>query len=845
MTTTSLRRLVVSAGFAVTALAAGRASAVTQSYCTFPAPLTWTLNQNAFEALGSEIRLTDAVASETGSAWLTAPIALTAATSFHAYFRFQMGPSAAGGDGLAFVLQNSAAGAAALGNGALQMGYGGITPSVIVQFNTYKNSASDPNANNVSLMLNGSSTVFTATGTPAFTMANAGVLSAWVDYSASAPATISVYVSKTATKPGTPTFTHALNLFTQVGAQMFVGFTSATGVAPELNQHDVFELEISTSGVPCTCEGDSACSGATPACATSGVCAICSATNATACTGATPVCDVATNSCVGCLTDASCASPKPICDTGTLTCRACKNNADCSGATSECALSGPNTGDCVVCVADASCPPSTPRCTATNTRVQCLSAADCGGDTPICNLVTGTCGPCTSDADCAGATPACEVWGACGQCSSTNATQCAGGTAVCDFPTGTCVACEFNTDCGGATPTCNTSTHMCRPCMTNADCANNPAGDACETMGMKAGECVVCAVDADCTSAATPKCDTVSNTCVACLTSADCAAPTPVCNGSDLCVGCLTSADCTTAAAPVCDPASSQCQLCANDYAAQNPGPLPCPTAALPACQPVGSMLAGQCGVCSSLNATACATLPPPPLSVTAAAACGCHVDTDCVADSYCDTSAVNTGVCTPGCRVVGGLDNCATGKYCSAQNGSVGTCMAEPCNQNSDCMTAPNLVSDTIGQPHACVACLNKTDCTGGLVCDTMNHCVECTSNQTSNCSASMSGSACLANGSCGCATDAGLRGHDLGPRVRPVHAHLRAGLPRHGRQRLPRARRVQLEGQHDWDVRAAGGDDGGGRRGRGRELRQRGRGRLVRIPRRLQLGRLRVPRR
>src|SRR5580693_5401856 len=122
MTTTSLRRLLVSVGFAAAALAPGRASAVTETFCSFPSPLTtWTLNQNAFEALGSEIRLTDNLVSnpvpETGSAWITTPIPLTAATSFHAYFLIQMGPNAAGGDGIAFVLQNSAAGASALGTG--------------------------------------------------------------------------------------------------------------------------------------------------------------------------------------------------------------------------------------------------------------------------------------------------------------------------------------------------------------------------------------------------------------------------------------------------------------------------------------------------------------------------------------------------------------------------------------------------------------------------------------------------------------------------------------------------------------------------------------------------------
>jgi hypothetical protein len=762
--TSCKRRLLSSIGFVALALVQTQAWAVTESYCTLPASITpgpWTLNQNAFEALGTEIRLTDAVANERASAWITSPIPIAAGTPVNADFRFQMGPNAAGGDGIAFVMQNSAAGAAALGTGVLQMGYGGITPSVVIQFNTYKNDANDPNSNNVSLMLNGVATaVPAATGTPPFTMAGGGMLYAWVNYTGT---TLSVYVSNTATKPGAPIFgPHALNLFTQLGSagQMYVGFTSSTGVSPEINEHDVYEFEISTAGIPCSCEGDSACSGATPACAASGICATCSATNHTACTGATPLCDVPVNTCVGCLTDANCSSPKPICDSVALSCRICTGNADCSGATPECATAGPNAGDCVLCVADPNCPPATPRCTASNVCVQCLSAADCGGDTPICNA--GVCQACASDADCGGATPACEVWGACGQCSQTNSGACTGGTAVCDYPSGTCVTCEFNSDCAGSTPTCNTATHMCRPCASNADCAGNPGGPACELTGMKAGSCVICAQDSDCPNMAAPKCDTVANECVPCLTNADCSGSTPVCNSSNLCVGCVTNANCS-GTTPVCNAASSQCSACQNDYAMNNPGPLSCPTPALVACQP-----SGACGLCSATNDSACVSLPATPVCIASSATCGCLVDTDCNADSYCDMSMVGTdggvissGVCTAGCRTTddAGTTNCATGKYCTATSGSVGMCMSEPCNSKADC-SSPNPVCDTIVQPHVCVQCLNDPDCTGSQVCNTANQCVACTAMQTQNCSATGSGSACLASGSCGCTTDTSCGG-------------------------------------------------------------------------------------
>ena len=700
-----------------------------------------------------------------------------------------------------------------------------------VKFDTFKNGANDASANFVAIETNGSVALPGAgfLASPAFTMAGGGILNAWVDY---VPGTLSVYLSQTTTKPAAALLTHALNLPTQLGnaTSMYVGFTSSTGTNAQINEHDVYELELSTDGIPCACEGDTACTGvagATPACAVSGICAICSATNHTACTGATPVCDVPVNTCVGCVTNADCAGPKPICNKSTNTCRACTGNADCGAPTSQCdqTVGSANLGQCVVCVADANCPPVSPRCnTAVNTCAQCLSGADCGGNTPLCK--GGLCKPCASDADCTGTplTPACEVSGACGQCSSTNGTKCKGGTAVCDFPTGTCVSCEFNTDCAGATPTCNTTTHTCRACLNNADCTGSPAGPACVTSGMKAGTCVPCKANADCTNPDAPRCDTTANQCVACLISADCPAATPactsahvcvgclsdadcsgatpVCNGSNLCVGCLTNASCS-GATPVCDTSAQTCSACQNDYAMSNPGPGSCPTAALPACQPAGSPLAGQCALCSSLNNSACATLPATPICITATATCGCVKDTDCNPDSYCNTSTVSSGTCAAGCKA-GSVNNCATGKYCNVPDGgTVGTCMSEPCNSNTDC-TAALPVCDTVKDPHFCVQCLNDSDCPSPQVCDlTGSQCHECTAQQTKNCSAAGKGAVCISPARPAAApTDADC-GDAMSGRVCDMTQHAcRGGLPRHRRQRLPPAPDVLLERRHGRDV-------------------------------------------
>src|SRR6185312_11127436 len=118
----------------------------------------------------------------------------------------------------------------------------------------------------------------------------------------------------------------------------------------------------------------------------------------------------------------------------------------------------------------------------------------------------------------------------------------------------------------------------------------------------------------------------VANLSVTYNSNMDCSSPTPVCNGSNICVGCQTDANCS-GATPICDTSSSTCKACANDYSASNPGPLPCPTAALPACQPAGTPLAGQCALCSSLDNSACATLPATPVCITSTATCGCVKD--------------------------------------------------------------------------------------------------------------------------------------------------------------------------------------------------------------------------
>jgi MYXO-CTERM domain-containing protein len=428
--------------FSVASLHALPARAVTFDYCDFSNVSTLKLNLDASQQMNT-LLLTRDVMDQIGSAFHTTPVPWSATTSFHTFFSFELSPSATGADGIAFVLQNSAAGDAALGKNGGAVGYGdddgvgavngGIGKSLIVEFDTYENSW-DPNSNHVGIMENADNANHLAHGTPSFTMAGGGKLYAWIDYAAPTT-TLNVYLAQSATKPASPLVSYSgLNVASTVGAQAFAGFTGSTGGSTNLQQ--IFEWEFSTDGVSCGCGGNTDCSGSTPYCAPAG--------------------DPKADLCVACVTDAECDSSQntatPICTKSGAdvdTCVACSTNSDCAsaGLAPVCATSGGFLGQCVTCVTNSDCAsnPTGPVClaeAATSACVQCGSDANCSGATPVCDTTSHTCGPCQLDSDCSGATPACQtsgpLAGRCTQCSSSNVTACPT-ESVCDSQTGTCM----------------------------------------------------------------------------------------------------------------------------------------------------------------------------------------------------------------------------------------------------------------------------------------------------------------------------------------------------------------------------------------------------------------------
>lgn len=80
-------------------------------------------------------------------------------------------------------------------------------------------------------------------------------------------------------------------------------------------------------------------------------------------------------------------------------------------------------------------------------------------------------------------------------------------------------------------------------------------------------------------------------------------------------------------------------------------------------------------------------------------------------------------------------------------------------CGSNAECpVTAP--ICDMTATPPQCV-CRMNSDCPGGLVCNsTTRTCTQCGPGNTMNCSSGTVGSVCLANGTCGCNSNADCNG-------------------------------------------------------------------------------------
>jgi len=191
---------------------------------------------------GDFLRLAEARSNEAGSVFVTQ--ARTFST-FSAAFQFKISASGGitdgaqnGADGFVFVLQQAGAGAGALGEGGSGIGFQGITPSVGIEFDTFRNNTlGDPDTNHLGFNTDGS-VVSLATEPVSTRFDNDTIWTAWVDYNGTA---FEVRVANDGVRPATANLTRNFTLAsTFPTGPIFIGFTAATGGG--FSNHDLLNF---------------------------------------------------------------------------------------------------------------------------------------------------------------------------------------------------------------------------------------------------------------------------------------------------------------------------------------------------------------------------------------------------------------------------------------------------------------------------------------------------------------------------------------------------------------------------------------------------------------------------
>lgn len=619
--------------------------------------------------------------------------------------RLRIGDNVGGGaDGMAFTMHNHSSGINALGLAGEGIGYQGIGNSVTVEFDTYNNgSRNDGNDNHVAILTNGNPTHAVNDPlkvTPSFSLKSGTAFYTWIDYNAS-QTRLSVYVSQSSTKPGTPLITTtSVNVPNIVGSQMYLMFSGSTGGAQ--STHEILELYASDEGQPgeACCTEDSQCSSSSLG----------------------PICDPVKKTCGECSAEnlAYCSDEEKGCDLsqGVNVCRSkCEGNV-----TSQ----------------------DPERCTSTDFPY-CSARQQTRGSCLACDVSNGRPGA----AACPSAAPACLDSGFCGLCSTnedcTNSNAHAGG--FCNTTTGRCESCSSNGQCA-AGQTCQGG--FCRECSSDNECGSGQYCDAvtfrCQAP-LSAGEFlpegVTCPSSRVTTVCADGACNAAQETCAmpvapgnGCTDSKQCAEN--VC-GSDGSCGCSADADCASNQYCAADTRLCQAKLASGSPLPDDPlhsgictGPSD-PTAA-------AACASGECNpetdTCGSSGGATCPGGPSECVSNTCSSSgrcvpsggLGCYEDVDCSGGYHCDrnnltcvadlpagspipSDGIRTGVCAGAA-----VDACASG-LC---NIAVDTC-AEPdramCSSNADC------ASNTCSASGRCIppvnGCFADTDCSSSSFCD------------------------------------------------------------------------------------------------------------------------------
>ena len=201
-----------------------------------------TLNGNAAQQ-NDVLRLTPLETRQKGSAFFNRPLAVDAETSFSTQFQFQLSGGTTGADGFTFMLYNNSLETNALGNRGGSLGYGNLTQSLAVEFDSNLNPF-DTSDNHISILRDGDVRNPLATVDAPFDLNSGEVLNAWVDYDGDRNL-LEVYLADSTIKPDAPLLAFNLDLDDVVGDRAFAGFSAATG--GRANNHDLLSWQLTTN----------------------------------------------------------------------------------------------------------------------------------------------------------------------------------------------------------------------------------------------------------------------------------------------------------------------------------------------------------------------------------------------------------------------------------------------------------------------------------------------------------------------------------------------------------------------------------------------------------------------
>ncbi|MFZ1400954.1 MAG: Ig-like domain-containing protein [Candidatus Promineifilaceae bacterium] len=239
---------------------------ITAVYESFDATNIQAFQLNEDAALsGSVLRLVPDATFQSGSAWWKNRVTLENGRSFSAHFSFNLNNEGAdiGADGFVFALQTQSNGAGGTGQG---LGYDGIIPSVGIEFDTYDNvfagdaptcteraGATTQNSSHLGVNLNGNACNSLVTE-PLADIANGALWYAWVDYDGTADL-LEIRISSNNARPVDSTIAYTIDLESVIGADVYVGFTAATGGFAE--NHDIHTFYFNNDFIPAGITPDS------------------------------------------------------------------------------------------------------------------------------------------------------------------------------------------------------------------------------------------------------------------------------------------------------------------------------------------------------------------------------------------------------------------------------------------------------------------------------------------------------------------------------------------------------------------------------------------------------------